>query len=86
MYITPSIHRDTVLFQMARGGERALTTRQREVLQMIAEGRSSKEMAAILNVSPRTIEFHKSGVMTALDLHTTAELVRYAIERGIAST
>ena len=53
---------------------------------MIAEGRSSKEMAAILNVSPRTIEFHKSGVMTALDLHTTAELVRYAIERGIAST
>jgi len=55
------------------------------VLQLIAEGRSSKQMAEILHVSPRTVEFHKYRIMKALALRTTAELVHYAIKRGIAS-
>jgi DNA-binding NarL/FixJ family response regulator len=60
-----------------------LTPRQREVLQLVAEGRSAKEIAAILNVSPRTIEFHKHRIMEVLGIHTTAELTRFAIEHGV---
>lgn len=62
---------------------RGLTSRQRELLQLIAEGRSAKEIATILNVSPKTVEFHKSNVMRKLGLRTTAELTRYAIRHGI---
>lgn len=62
---------------------RKLTSRQREVLQLVAEGRSAKEIGAILNVSPRTIEFHKHRIMEVLGIHTTAELTRFAIEHGV---
>jgi len=62
---------------------RALTTRQREVLQLVAEGKSIKEAAAILGVAVKTIDFHKAGIMSTLGLRTTAELTRYAIEQGI---
>jgi DNA-binding NarL/FixJ family response regulator len=89
-FITPSINRVVVQGQIERAGRQeelhaGLTTRQREVLQLIAEGRNTKEMAEILHVSPRTIEFHKYRIMKALGLGTTAELVQYAIKRGIAS-
>jgi DNA-binding NarL/FixJ family response regulator len=60
-----------------------LTSRQREVLQLVAEGRSVKEIAAILRVSAKTVEFHKSALMDRLGIHTTAELTRYAIEHGL---
>lgn len=60
-----------------------LTPRQREVLQLVAEGKSAKEIAAMLNISVRTVEFHKAGVMEELGLRTTAELTRYAIEHGL---
>lgn len=60
-----------------------LTPRQREVLQLVAEGKSNKEIAKILNVSIKTIDFHKAGITEELGLHSTAELTRYAIERGI---
>jgi DNA-binding NarL/FixJ family response regulator len=60
-----------------------LTPRQREVLQLIAEGKSGKEIAYMLSISPKTVEFHKAGIMDILQLRTTAELTRYAIERGI---
>lgn len=60
-----------------------LTPRQREVLQLVAEGKSNKEIAAILNVSVKTIDFHKAGIMEELGLRSTAELTRYAIEHGI---
>jgi DNA-binding NarL/FixJ family response regulator len=60
----------------------ALTPRQREVLQLIAEGKTAKEMAQILGISAKTVEFHKAGVMDALGLRTTAELTRYAMEHG----
>jgi DNA-binding NarL/FixJ family response regulator len=60
-----------------------LTSRQREVLQLVAEGRTGKEIAAILHISVKTVEFHKSCIMRELDLHTTADLTRYALNHGI---
>ena len=60
-----------------------LTPRQREVLQLVAEGRSVKEIATILNVSAKTVEYHKGQVMEQLNLHTTAELTKYAIAHGV---
>ncbi len=62
-----------------------LTRRQREVLQLVAEGKSIKEIAVILGVSPKTVAFHKSGIMDELRLRTTAELTRYALEHGLIS-
>ena len=61
----------------------ALTPRQREVLQLLAEGKSNKEIAAALSISVKTVDFHKAGIMEELSLRTTAELTRYAIEHGI---
>ena len=61
----------------------ALTPRQREVLQLLAEGRSAKEIAASLSISARTVEFHKYQMMEALDIHTSAELVHFAIKHGL---
>jgi DNA-binding NarL/FixJ family response regulator len=58
-----------------------LTSRQREVLQLVAEGRS--EIATLLEISAKTVEFHKCALMERLDFHTTAELTRYAIEHGL---
>jgi DNA-binding NarL/FixJ family response regulator len=60
-----------------------LTIRQREVLQLIAEGRAVKEIAFMLDVSPRTVEFHKYRIMEELGVRTTAELVRSAMTLGI---
>ena len=62
-----------------------LTPRQREVLQLVAEGRTIKEIATLLNISPKTVEFHKSQIMFHLDLHTTAELTKYALAHGLTS-
>jgi DNA-binding NarL/FixJ family response regulator len=62
-----------------------LTARQREVLQLFAEGRSAKEVAAVLTISIRTAEAHKAHILESLGLHTTAELVQYAIRNGIIS-
>jgi len=63
----------------------ALTPRQRQVLQLVAEGKSAKEIAYILDISPKTVEFHKSAMMDELGIRTTAELTRYAIEQGIVT-
>jgi DNA-binding NarL/FixJ family response regulator len=63
------------------GGQ--LTPRQREVLQLVAEGKSLKEIAHLLSISVRTVEFHKNGLMQVLGFRTTAELTRYAVEHGI---
>jgi len=60
-----------------------LTPRQREVIQLIVEGRSMKEVAAILNITPRTVAFHKYQIMAQLRIRTTAELIQYAIKRHI---
>ena len=62
-----------------------LTPREREVLQLIAEGMSVKEVGASLNLSPRTVEFHRYNVTDKLGLKTVAELTRYAVKHGIVS-
>jgi DNA-binding NarL/FixJ family response regulator len=68
-----------------RGKIDGLTHRQREVLQLLAEGRQAKEIAAVLNMSPKTAEFHKYQIMKALGVRTVAELTRYAVRRGIVN-
>ncbi len=64
---------------------RRLTGRQREVLQLFAEGRSAKEVAAVLKISVRTAEAHKARILETLDLRTTTELIQYAIRHGVIS-
>ena len=61
----------------------SLTPRQREVLQLLAEGKRAKEAAATLGISARTVEFHKYEIMQVLDIHNSAELVHFAIKHGI---
>jgi DNA-binding NarL/FixJ family response regulator len=62
-----------------------LTPRQREVLQLLAEGKSAKEIGALLDISPRTVETHKYKMMDDLGLKTTAQLVQYAVKHGLVS-
>jgi DNA-binding NarL/FixJ family response regulator len=86
-YLSPHLASD-VLTTLAGGGTSSagpLTPRQREVVSLIADGRTMKEVAAALGLSPRTVETHKYHVMAALGLQTTAELVRYAIEHGLTA-
>ena len=61
-----------------------LSSRQREVLQLLAEGHSVKEIAFILNISSKTVEYHKYRMMEDLDAKTTADLIRFAVKQGIA--
>jgi DNA-binding NarL/FixJ family response regulator len=63
-----------------------MTPRQREILQLLAEGHSAKEIAATLAISPRTVEFHKYQLMEALGLHSTTELSYFAIRRGLVAS
>jgi DNA-binding NarL/FixJ family response regulator len=63
----------------------SLTPRQREVLQLLAEGKSAKEIGALLDISPRTVEVHKYKMMDDLGLKTSAQLVQYAIKHGLVS-
>jgi DNA-binding NarL/FixJ family response regulator len=60
-----------------------LTSREREVLQMIAEGKTNKEIATLLNLSVYTVDAHRGRIMEKLNLHTTGELVRFAMRKGI---
>lgn len=68
------------------GSQSVLTARQREILQLVAEGRTAKEIAGILNVSAQTVAFHKHQIMEKLGLRTTAELTKYAIREGLVAT
>ena len=60
-----------------------LTTREREVLQLIAEGKTNKEIATLLNLSVYTVDAHRGRIMEKLNLHSTGELVRFAIRKGL---
>jgi two-component system, NarL family, response regulator NreC len=62
-----------------------LTEREKEILQLLAEGKSNKEAATVLNVSPYTIETHRTHIMQKLDLHNTAEIVLYAVRKKIVA-
>jgi DNA-binding NarL/FixJ family response regulator len=85
-YITPLITRDVVDSLIEpRTGRQDLTIRQREVLQLLAEGRSMKEVAAILDLTPRTVAFHKYRMMEQLHLKTSAELVQFAVRQGMVA-
>jgi DNA-binding NarL/FixJ family response regulator len=86
-YITPLVTKgvplSVFLGQAVKPGVEKLTARQREVLQLLAEGRAMKEIADLLHVTARTVAFHKYSIMEHLDLKTSAELVQYAIECGM---
>ena len=86
-YLSPAITKETVEFLLSSGGpypgERRITPRQSEVLQLLAEGRSMKEIASVLNLKPGTVAFHKYRMMEILGLRTNAELVQYAIKHHL---
>jgi DNA-binding NarL/FixJ family response regulator len=87
-YLTPQLA-GGVLEALKQGPEKredpvvSLTPRQREVLQLLSEGRSAKEIASSLSISARTVEFHKYQMMERLGLRTSAELVHFAIKHGL---
>ena len=85
-YVTPLITEGLVESLLELEGGTAgseLTPRQREILQLLAEGRSMKEVAAVLDVTPRTVAFHKYRMMSQLKVKTTAELIQYAVKQHI---
>ena len=87
-YVSPLVTRNALksLISDPKSGSKfsdRLTPRQREVLQLVAEGRTRKEIATILNISVKTVEFHKATLMRELKLGTAADFTRYAIEHGI---
>jgi two-component system, NarL family, response regulator NreC len=61
----------------------SLSEREREIFQLIAEGKANKEIAALLSISPSTVETHRARIMEKLDLHSAAEIVLYAVRRGV---
>jgi DNA-binding NarL/FixJ family response regulator len=89
-YVTPMIAGDLIDSYQNRSCQQgelkvALSPRQREVLQLLAEGKSTKEAAAVLNISPRTAEFHKYRMMEQLNIKSSAELIQYAVKHGLVS-
>lgn len=91
-YFSPAISRmlaeDFTRLMQRRGVQDSyelLTEREREVLQLLAEGKSNKEAAALLELSPYTIETHRNNLMQKLNLHNTAELVLYAVRKKVVS-
>jgi DNA-binding NarL/FixJ family response regulator len=85
-YITPLVAEGLVGSLMHADAEtpaHQLTARQREVLQLLAEGRSMKEVASVLNLTPRTVAFHKYRMMEQLKVKSTAELIQYAVKHHI---
>ncbi len=88
-YVTPLITKgaslSVFLDEAATPGADRLTGRQREVLQLLAEGRQMKEVAGILNLTPRTVAFHKYAMMEHLGIKTSAELVQYAVKHHLVT-
>jgi DNA-binding NarL/FixJ family response regulator len=84
-YLTPAMTRDVIarMSEASVGPAAELTPRQIEVLRLISEGRRMKEIAAILNLSPRTVESHKYEMMQVLGVQSTAELVKYALQHRL---
>ena len=84
-FITPDLAAE--VFRTAKEKDNdpvaALTPRQREILQLLAEGKSAKEIAAALDLSARTVEFHKYTLMDALGMENSAELIRFAVKHGL---
>jgi DNA-binding NarL/FixJ family response regulator len=90
MYVTPMVAEGLMQsYKADRPGEKgnaaSLTSRQKEVLRMLAEGKSAKEIATALQISKRTVEFHKYHTMEILGISNTAELIQYAIKQGLVT-
>ncbi len=85
VYLSPGVSRAVVDAYRAKSSvpPDPLSPREREILQLVAEGRTTKQIAAILGVSVKTADSHRSRLMAKLDIHETAGLVRYAIRRGL---
>jgi DNA-binding NarL/FixJ family response regulator len=89
-FVTPALTAE-VLKEVQHGSRHtadtsgSLTLRQREILQLLAEGRSAKEIARTLGISARTVEFHKYQIMDTHGLHSSAELIHFAIKQGIVT-
>ncbi len=84
--IADTLREDYMRYLRQRGLEDShelLTDREREVLQLLAEGKSNKEVAGLLNLSPYTVETHRTNLMQKLNLHNTAEIVLYAVRKKI---
>ncbi len=81
-YVSPSIARSMAQYA-TNGGRSNLTSREREVLQLMSEGRATKEIAAVLDVSAKTIETHRRELMEKLELYSLAELTKYALREGL---
>lgn len=86
-YLSNDINQDFLLvLKEPKGIEKTqLSSREKEVLQLIAEGRSSKEIGEILFLSPKTVDVHRNNIMKKLDLFTIPELTKYAIQEGLTS-
>ncbi|HEY1014819.1 MAG TPA: response regulator transcription factor [Herpetosiphonaceae bacterium] len=92
-YLSPAVSKHVTDYIRRVGGERGadahpmdkLTSRQREILQLIAEGRSTQEIANRLSISIKTVETHRSQLMERLDIHDIAGLVRYAVRMGLVA-
>jgi two-component system response regulator NreC len=88
-YLSPGISQTVVKVMAQAGSAKAelradpLSPREREVLQLVAEGRTTKQIAHLLGLSVKTVESHRSSIMDKLEIHDTAGLVRYAIRRGL---
>jgi DNA-binding NarL/FixJ family response regulator len=85
VYMSPGVSREAVRAYLdgTEPSADGLTPREREVLQLVAEGKTTKEVAAVLGISVKTAESHRSRIMEKLDIHETASLVRYAIRLGV---
>jgi len=89
-YLSPTLSKDTVDFLRRQGDtlekkEERLTERQREVLQLLAEGKAMKEIADILKMTARTVAFHKYRIMEVLDAKSNADLVKYAVRNHMVA-
>ena len=86
-YVSPLVTNDVEAFfletRVSDMGQETLTNRQREVLQLLAEGRSMKEVAYVLKLTPRTVAFHKYQIMARLRIKTNAELIQYALREHV---
>jgi len=91
IYVSKGFGQNVLESRLNRTGKAAkdeedLTIRQREILQLVAEGRLNKEIAHITGISIKTVEFHRTRIMAKLGVHSTAELTRIAVERGLIAT
>lgn len=89
-YLSPAVSKHVVEYVQRVGGESSslqrLTARQREILQLIAEGCTTQEIARMLHISVKTVETHRAQLMERLDIHDVAGLVRYAIRMGVVTS